>query len=153
MAGGLPSLAEDALAAHLFSVEIDGVQIAKFKEIDGISSEIKVIEIQENTAQGKPFVKKVPGPFNPPTLKLKRGMDMDMSLYKWHQSMRDKGDVPGSRKNGSIVFYSYEGAEVARYNFTNAWISKYNGGGGKAGSTDVLLEDVEIPCETLERIK
>ena len=36
-----------------FAVEIDGVAIAQFSEVSGITSELDVIELKENTPDGK----------------------------------------------------------------------------------------------------
>jgi len=47
----LPS-PEDALAGYSFSVEIDGVTIAQFKEVSGINAEIQTIEHRETRSAG-----------------------------------------------------------------------------------------------------
>ena len=151
MGTGLPGLAEDALAAHRFYIEVDGVVIGRFQEVSGITSEVKVIESQHAYGKGLHNLKKTPGPYVPPTIKLKRGLDVNMEIYKWHETIVKQGDVPKGRKNGSVVFCAYDGGEVARYNFNNAWISKYNGGAGKAGGSEIIAEEVDIVCESLER--
>src|ERR1700737_726861 len=102
MAKGLPGLETDAYAAYHFAVEIDGVEIAQFSELGGISSEIDVIELKENSKGGKPVIKKLPGMRKPPTITLKRGLNNSMALYDWHKSMYD-GKVADARKNGSII--------------------------------------------------
>ena len=51
-----------------------------------------------------------------------------------------QGKVGEARKNGSVILKSYDGAEVARYNFTNAWVSKITTGTLKAGANEVLME-------------
>ena len=40
MPAGLPSMPSDAIASYHFSVEIDGVELAQFSELSGITSEI-----------------------------------------------------------------------------------------------------------------
>ena len=55
-------IGEDALGAYNFQIEVDGVTIAQFKEVGGLSVEIKVIEHEEVTPGGKPVIKKIPGP-------------------------------------------------------------------------------------------
>jgi phage tail-like protein len=150
---GLPSLTEDSLATHHFYVEVDGTAIGSFQEVSGLTSEVKVIEHPYNNAKGLHTVKKTPGNYVPATIKLKRGLDLNMELYKWHQKVVQQGDVPGARKSGSVVFCGYDNAEVARYNFKNAWVSKYTGGSGKAGGNEIIAEEIDIVTEQLERVK
>ena len=52
--------ATDALADYSFSIEIDGVTIAQFKEVSGLNAEIQVIEHRENR-RALPL-KKLPAP-------------------------------------------------------------------------------------------
>jgi phage tail-like protein len=153
MPSGLPSLPTDVLTSYNFKVEIDSLQIAQFSEITGISSEIGVIEHQELTKDAKHVVHKVPGVPKPPTITLKRGKCSSNDLWKWHQDAMH-GKVSAIRKNGSIVVYDHSGAEeVARWNFTNAWPSKVSTGGLKASGNEVLMEEVTIVCDSIERVQ
>ena len=151
MAGGLPSLPSDALANYTFSIEIGGVEIAQFQEVSGINSELDVIELKENTADGKLVIHKAPGATKPPTLTLKRAKNSSKALWDWHQAMV-LGNVSSGRKEGSIVLKSYDGTEVARYNFKGAWVSKLETGSLKAGANEVLTETATIVTEALERV-
>ncbi len=152
MAKGLPGLETDALAAYHFAVEIDGVEIAQFSELSGISSEIDVIDHKEQTPAGKPVNHKVPGFNKTPTITLKRAKNSSTALWDWHQKVRD-GNIGGARVNGSIILHDYAGAEVGRYNFQAAWPSKVSMGSLKAGSNEILMEECTIVCEHLERVK
>ena len=151
MASGLPSLPNDALASYHFAIEIDGVEIAQFSELSGITSEIDVIELKENSKDGKPLLKKLPGMRKAPTITLKRAKNSSKALWDWHYSMY-QGKVATARKNGSIILNDYEGGEITRYNFTNGWVSKVTMGTLKAGSNEVLMEEISIVCEELERV-
>jgi phage tail-like protein len=149
---GLPSLPNDALASYHFSVEIDNTEIAQFSELSGITSEIDVIELKENTKEGKPVIKKLPGSRKPPTITLKRAKNASMDLWNWHYAMW-QGSVGQARRNGSVVLYDYTFGEVARYNFYNGWVSKLTIGAAKAGANEVLTEECTIVCEDLIRVK
>jgi phage tail-like protein len=149
---GLPSLPNDAIASYHFSIEIDNTEIAQFSELSGITSEIDVIELKENTREGKPLVKKLPGARKPPTITLKRAKNASMDLWNWHYAMY-QGDVGSARRNGSIVLYDYGYGEIARYNFLNGWVSKLTMGAAKAGANEVLTEECTIVCEELTRVK
>jgi phage tail-like protein len=152
MAKGLPSLPNDALASYHFAVEIDNTEIAQFSELSGITSEIDVIDLKENGFDGKPVVKKLPGSRKPPTITLKRARNASMDLWNWHYAMY-QGKVSDARRNGSVILYDFEFGEVARYNFTNGWVSKISMGAAKAGANEVLTEECTIVCEDLTRVK
>lgn len=152
MPSGLPGLPTDALAGYHFAIEMDGITIAQFQEVSGITSELDVIEMKSNTSDGKYVIHKLPGNRKPPTITLKRGKDSSMDLWQWHQKIYE-GKVSDARKSGSVVLYDYEGSEVGRYNFVNAWPNKVAMGTLKAGANEVLMEEVTIVCEELERVK
>lgn len=150
MAGGLPNLPTDALASYLFAIEIDSIEIAQFAEVSGLASEVDVVELKENTPDGKLVIHKAPGAVKPPTITLKRAKNSSKALWDWHQAVLE-GKLSESRKNGSVILKSYDGSEVARYNFTNAWISKISTGTLKAGANEVLMEEASLVCEAFER--
>src|SRR5262249_29606129 len=74
-------IGEDALAGYSFSVEIDGVSIAQFRELSGLSAEIQVIEHRENKVKGLPVLKKLPGHQKYGDLTLKRGRTDNKALW------------------------------------------------------------------------
>lgn len=138
----------DALTAARFSLTIDGVEIASFSELSGITSEVEVVEFLEG-GNGT-VIRVVPGKPFPPTVTLKRGMTSSMELWAWHEAVRT-GD-PSARKTADLVMYDHQGSPVARYHMENAWPSKLEIGALKAGASEVLLETVTIVCENLQRV-
>jgi phage tail-like protein len=151
MAKGLPNLPSDALAAYTFSIEIDRTEIAQFSEVSGLASEVDVIELKENNPLGGLIIKKMPGAVKPATLTLKRAKNASQDLWKWHEAVM-QGKLGDARRNGSVVMKSFDGTEVARYNFNNAWVSKISASTLKAGSNEVLMEEVSIVTESIERV-
>jgi phage tail-like protein len=143
----LPS-AEDALAGYSFSVEIDGITIAQFKEVSGINAEIQTIEHRENKVGGLPVMKKLPGARKWGDLTLKRGRTDSKALWDWIKSVQD-GNMTAARKNGSIVLMDYQHGETSRFSFINGWPSKVSVGSLNAGGNDVLIEEVTIVHEGL----
>ena len=152
MPAGLPGLQSDALAGYHFAIEIDGVAIAQFQEVSGITLEVDVIDLKENTKDGKFVLHKVPGNHKTPTIVLKRGKNASMDLFQWYQDVIT-GKIDKARKNGSIVLMGYDHQEVSRYNFVNAWPSKITTSALKAGANEIVTEEVTIVCEDLERVK
>ena len=63
-----------------------------------------------------------------------------------------EGKIDDARTNCSIVAYSQDNAEIARWNFENAWPSKVIGPDMDAGSTTYMVEDVTIVHEGVERV-
>jgi phage tail-like protein len=152
MPTGLPGLPSDALAGYHFAIEIDGVTIAQFQEVSGITSEVDVIDLKENTKDGKYVIHKLPANFKAPSLTLKRAKNASKDLWDWHEKIR-QGKVSDARKNGSVVLDGDDHSEVGRYNFVNAWPSKISMSSLKAGSNEILMEECTIVCEDLERVK
>lgn len=152
MPAGIPSASPiDALGAQYFKVEVGGVSIASFQEVSGITSEVEVIELKANAADGKPILRKMIGAKKPPTITLKRAADASNDLWDWHKAALE-GRIMDARKDGSIVQFDFVFGEVARYNFYDAWISKFEATGMKAGDNSPAVESVTIVCERLERI-
>jgi phage tail-like protein len=48
--------------------------------------------------------------------------------------------------------YNYDGQPVARYHLENAWPSKMEIGGLRAGSSEVLMETVTITTESIQQV-
>ena len=59
----LPRL--DTSVGHSFGLEIDGVVIKQITEVSGLKMEQDVIELKQNTADGKYVIKKLPGRSRP----------------------------------------------------------------------------------------
>jgi len=136
----------DALAGYHFSIEIDGVSIAQFREVSGLNAEITTIEHRSKSPKGLPLLKKLPGAKKYGDLTLKRGRTDSNDLWKWLKTVQD-GKIDDARKNGSVVLYDYAGAEKSRFNFTAAWPSKVSLASMQAGGNDVLVEECTITHE------
>lgn len=139
----------DALSVYNFQIEVDGVTLAQFKEVSGLSLEVKVIEEEALTPGGIPIIKKIPGPKKWGDITLKRGKTEDMEWWTWCNSIHE-GNITEARRNGSIVLYDYALGEQARWNFINAWPSKVSVAGLKAGGSEVAVEECTLVHEGLE---
>jgi phage tail-like protein len=130
---------------------VDGYEIAQFSELTGITTEVDVIDFMENTSSAESILKKLPGKKKAPTIVLKRGKNLSIDMWTWHEAVL-AGDIAAARKSGSIVMYGYDGHPVARYHFEHGWPAKISIGGLKAGANDVLMEEVTIVCEHIQRV-
>lgn len=136
----------DVLASYNYEFEVDGIAIAQFAQVSGVSGSIGVIEHRENAKGGKPIVKKLPGPVSFGDITLRRGRTLSNALWEWFKAVQD-GKINEARKNASIVLFDYEHGEVARYNLVNCWISQVRLGELAAGSSTALIEEAVIVHE------
>src|SRR3954470_17152741 len=82
-----------------FHVEIDGVVVAGFSEVSGLTTDTNIIEYREgNDTFGT--VQKQPGLMKYNNLVLKRGFTADKSLWAWRKNVLD-GKT--KRTTGAII--------------------------------------------------
>ncbi|MFJ9630135.1 phage tail protein [Streptomyces sp. NPDC101175] len=138
----------DALTSHNFGLQIDGVMVEYLREVSGLSVEQDVIEYQQVSADGKPVTKKMPGVKKAGECTVTRGMTESAAFTSWiNDSIA--GNMGAARKNATIMMMDYQNSPVKRYNMRNAWCSKVETSGVKAGDTSALTEQVTIVFEEL----
>jgi phage tail-like protein len=135
----------DPYLNYNFLVEIDGITRAAFHEVSGFDSTIDVIEHREGGDNTTP--RKLPGMTKHSNIVLKWGLSDDLQLYNWH---RDAVQGRVQRKNGSIVLLDRSGQEKRRWNFVNAWPTKWDGPDFSAEGNDVAIETLELAHEGVE---
>jgi phage tail-like protein len=135
----------DHIGQFNFKVEIEGVTVGAFKNVEGLDSETEVIEYQDGDDI---IARKRPGRTKYSNVTLKRGYINTDELWKWRKKVIE-GKV--ERKSGSVILCADDGSEICRYNFFEAWPSKWKGFtlDGKGG--DVTVEEVELAVEKIER--
>ncbi len=136
----------DPYGNYNFLVEIDGITRAAFQQVSGFDSTIDVVEHREGGENTTP--RKLPGMTKYSNITLKWGLTDDHDLYDWHRQAV-LGDV--QRKNGSIILLDRHGTEKMRWNFVNAWPSKWDGPDFNAEGNDVAIETLELAHEGIER--
>jgi phage tail-like protein len=143
----LPDL--DSSVGHSFGLEVDGVVIKQISEVSGLKMEQDVIELKQNTSDGKYVIKKLPGRPKAGEVTLTRGLTGDQSFEKWVKDSQF-GKMSAVRKGGAIIVYDFEGNPLKRYKLTNAWPKSLEIGSLKAGDTSVLTEKLVVTYEHLE---
>jgi phage tail-like protein len=143
----LPDL--DASVGHSFGLEFDGVVIKEITEVSGLRIEQDVIELKQNTSDGKFMIKKLPGRPKAGEVTLTRGLTNDNSFQDWVKNSRF-GKMPDARKGGAIIVFDFENTAIKRYNLTNAWPKSLEIGTLKAGDTSVLTEKLVLTFESIE---
>jgi phage tail-like protein len=129
-----------------FLVEIDGIVQAGFSDVSGFGSNVEVIEYREGGDVQS--VRKLPGKVSYSDITLKWGITDSRELYDWHRAAVE-GNV--QRKNGSIILLDDAAQEKARWNFFEAWPSKWDGADFSAKGNDVAIDTLTVSCERVER--
>jgi phage tail-like protein len=131
-----------------FLVELDGIVQAGFTDCTGFGSHVKPVEYREG---GDPaLVRKLAGMLEYSDMVMKYGVTDSHELYDWHLAALS-GQI--QRKNGSIILQDDTGQEKVRWNFFNAWPTKWEGSALSAKGNDVAIESLTVTCERLERAK
>jgi phage tail-like protein len=139
----------DTSVGHSFGLEVDGLVIRQISEVSGLKMEQDVIELKQNTADGKYVVKKLPGRPKPGEVTLTRGLTADQSFEKWAKEAQF-GRMSNARKGGAIIVYDFENNPIKRYKLLNAWPKSLEIGTLKAGDSSVLTEKLVITYEQME---
>jgi phage tail-like protein len=137
----------DPFFSYNFLVELDGIARAAFSEVSGLDATTEPIEYREGGENTT--VRQLPGMTRFSNIVLKWGMTSDTELYDWHRQTV-LGNV--QRRNGSVIVLDRQGNEVARWNFVNAWPTKYNVPDFNATGKEVAVETLELVHEGVERV-
>ena len=132
----------DPYKGFRFIVEIAGIQQAGFTECSGLGSQVEVVEYREGNEPNQ--VRKLPGRVIYPDIVLKWGITDSRELYDWHLAVIN-GNL--QRKTGSIVLLDDQGNEKVRWNFEDAWPSKWEGPSLNARCSQVAIESLTLTCE------
>ena len=115
-------------------------------ECTGLGSHIEVVDYREGTDPIS--VRKIPGKVTYPDIVLKWGVTTSRDLYNWHLAVIN-GQL--QRQSGSVVLLAADGTDVVRWNFFNAWPSKWDGPTLNAMCNGVAIESLTITCERQEQ--
>jgi phage tail-like protein len=135
----------DPYGQYNFLVEIDGVVKGGFSEVSGLTTDTNIIEYREGQEQNL-TTRKLPGLMKYNNIVCKRGWTQDRSLWEWRRKV-----VEGKtqRASGAIVLLNEARDEVLRWNFSEAWPSKWEGPALNAKTSEVAIETLEIDHEGL----
>lgn len=135
----------DPYRAYNFRMEIDGLTLAGFSEVSGLTTEGEVIEYRNGD---HPFLTttKFPGLRSYPNIMLRRGMTTSRELWRWRLNViNGKTD----RRNGAVVLLDEERKRVVEWRFTSGWLVRYEGPSLNATGNEVAVEAIEIAHEGL----
>lgn len=131
-----------------FRIEIGHITVAQVSEVSGLESETETETVEEGGVND--FVYELPKRTKFRHIVLKRGVtDLD-GLWIWHQ---DVVNGKFQRKNGSIVLMDGSGKERWRWDFVQAYPTKWTGPEFKADSNTVAFETVELAHQGIFKLK
>jgi phage tail-like protein len=129
-----------------FRVEVDGLTVGGFTECSGFGAEVPIVEHIEG---GDSTPKKLPGTRKFTNIVLKWGITDSHVLYDWFKEI-SMGKI--TRKNGSIILMDLDRqTETVRWNFYDAWPTKWTGPSLNAKGTEVAIDTLELVHERIER--
>jgi phage tail-like protein len=142
----MPTTRVDPYRGFNFLVEMDGISQAGFQECSGLDASTDAVDYREGNYPN--HVAKLTGLNKYSPISLKRGITDSDELWKWRQTVID-GKT--ERKSGSIVLLDEAGAEKLRWNFINAWPSKWTGPAFNSTGNAVAVETLELTHEEVTK--
>lgn len=140
----------EIISAAVFRLVAKGVTV-DFAELVGISSEVENSEYMAAGATGAVFSRHF-GRSKPPSVTLKRGLDLNAELWLWHTQVRNMD--PAAYRDSTLQLYGpgddiKSGKARVSYTLSNAWPSKLELSGVKAGATDIVFQTVTLVCDEI----
>jgi len=131
-----------------FLVEIDGITQAGFREVIIPDSAQDPIEYREGNESIT--VRKLPGLIKYGNVILKWGITDSLDLYNWRKDVED-GKIKDARKNMAVVVLDDEANSVTRWEFSQAWPTRYDAPDLNAVGNEIAIETLEIAHEGMKR--
>jgi len=137
----------DSLFAKYFSIELDGIESAKFLYCEGLEAYSEIFEINEGglNTNSRKFI----GKTRYSNIILKNGVTENSDLFNWFKDACS-ADKKIERKNGSVIMYNPKGDEIKRWNFFKAIPCRWKGPVLDFKGKIIAVESIEIAHEGLE---
>jgi phage tail-like protein len=135
--------------AYNFKVSVTNVDTGdtvsgSFAEASGLTVDVQPIEYRDGTDDST--VRKVRGLRKQSNITLKRGISGHVGFWNW-VLLGINGDV--DRQQGYIALLNEDRVEVMRWNFKQAWPTKYTGPSFNAKNNEIAMETLELVVEDL----
>lgn len=140
---------ENPLLQYNFLLQIDGTSdaVAGFTEVSGINMESDIVEYREGSDTAT--VRKLPGLRKYGNITLKRGYTTNTEIWEWRKTVIDGVT---ERKSGAIVLLNEAREPTLRWEFSQAWVSKYEGPALNATANETAIESIEIAVEDVRLV-
>jgi phage tail-like protein len=142
----MPQRRDDPYLNFNFRVEIEGLEVAGFSEVQVPEGRIEAVAYREGTDPSS-AARLLPGRVEWEPVVLRRGFAGDASLFEWWNELV-QGNL--SRKNVAIVLLDEQRRDVARWLVRRAWPSKLVGPDLRGLGNEVAIETLELSHEGIE---
>jgi phage tail-like protein len=132
----------DPYASYRFNAVIDGLKVAGFNEVSGLSFESEIETFREGGANA--HVRQLAGPFKSSgNLTLKRGLTGN-KLWTWYQEAMSGQQC--RKPQIMITLQNYAGEDVADWQwvFKDVYPAKWTGPQFRAGTAEIAFETIEL---------
>jgi phage tail-like protein len=136
----------DPYSAYNFSVELDGITAAGFRECTGLENSQNAGEYREGTDRNQ-AVRKIPGLVTHGDITLSRGMTADDRLWKWRERVAG-GQT--ERHDISISVLDNLGQAKITWNLYECWPRQWTGPSLNATADELAIEQLILACERVE---
>lgn len=130
-----------------FVVELDGIVCQSFTSIEGLGSELEVVEYRDGMDPEK--VRLIAGSTYSGPITLRRGVTDSQELWEWFKSNRDS--FP-DRRNMAIILLDKQGYPQSRWEFWECWPSAYYVEPLESSPGNVAYEVLVIQYEHMNRV-
>jgi phage tail-like protein len=138
------------MATARYELSADGRRVGAFRNLSGLQAEREIVEYIPSREPATVFLNRYAGKRKRMSMRLVRPRGTAMELRAWHEAAR-LNPAKGPKK---LTLQLFDGADkpIARYHLENAWPSKLEIGGLKAGGAASMMETVTITCEFIQRV-
>ena len=136
----------DPYSGFNFSVELDGLTRAGFRNCSGLESTTNAVTYREGTDRVLSS-RKLPGLLTQGDVTLSRGITADDKLWKWREKVMT-GQV--ERHNISISLLDDTGDAKITWNLFECWPTQWTGPSFDAASDEVAVEQLVLTYERIE---
>jgi phage tail-like protein len=136
----------DPYAGYNFSVELDGITRAGFRECSGLENSQNAGEYREGTDRNL-SQRNIPGLVTHSDVTLSRGITSDSKLWEWREKAM-KGSV--ERHDISITLLDDTGTPRITWNLFDCWPRQWTGPSFNATADEIAVEQLILACERIE---
>lgn len=134
------------ISAATFMVEVDGVEIGRFMEVEGLEVTIETRTFVEGGQNS--FEHQLPGVMRWPNVVLRRGVTQGDTLFEWLQkSSGEQFDANGNklqRHSAAITLMGPGGERIRAWEFDGAFPVKWAGPKFAVSSSEMAVEELEF---------
>ena len=137
----------ETFTAFRFAIQIDGITEALFTECTLPTLEVEIYEHKEGGLNNA--VHQIPGRIKAGKITLKRGITSSGELLSWYMDVA-QGKIDASKRKISVVMYDSLADEILRWNFENAFPTKWTGPSFDLAQSKIAIETLELAYQSID---